>query len=130
MAALPEPATWERVRENFWYVRVPGTARSWIPFEVEVGERSVKVTSHVIIEPDEHRAEVYGLLLRHNHRAGGAYFSLDGKEGVICLVNRIGLDGFDEGRLDEIVGAMVEQTENTFRTIIQMGFASRLKKGG
>jgi hypothetical protein len=126
--SLPEPATSERVREHFWYVRIPGTARSWIPFEIDVGERSVKVTSHVIIEPDENHQQVYELLLRHNHRASGSFFSIDGKEGVICLVNRIPIGEFDEFRLDEIVGSMIEETETTFRTILQLGFAGRLKK--
>jgi hypothetical protein len=128
VGSLPEPATAERVRDNFWYVRIPGTARSWIPFEIDVGERSVKVTSHVIIEPDENHKEVYDLLLRHNHRAAGSYFSIDGKEGVICLVNRIPLADFDEFRLDEIVGSMIDETETTFRTILNLGFASRMKK--
>jgi hypothetical protein len=128
VASLPEPATWERVRGDFWYVRIPGSARSWIPFEIEVGERSVKVTSHVIIEPDENHKEVYELLLRHNHRASGSYFSIDGKEGVICLVNRVSLVDFDELKLDEVVGSMIEETETTFRTILGLGFASRLKK--
>jgi hypothetical protein len=128
VASLPEPATWERVRPNFFYVRIPGSARSWIPFEIDVGERSVKVTSHVIIEPDENHKEVYELLLRHNHRASGSYFSIDGKEGVICLVNRISLAGFDELKLDEVVGSMIEETETTFRTILGLGFASRLKR--
>ncbi len=125
--SLPEPATSERVRDHFWYVRIPGTARSWIPFEIDVGERSVKVTSHVIIEPDENHKDVYELLLRHNHRAAGSYFSIDGKEGVICLVNRIALGDFDELRLDEVVGSMIEETETTFRTIINTGFAARMK---
>lgn len=128
LAALPDEATFERVRPGFWYVRVPGTARSWIPFEIDMGERSVKITSHVIIEPDENRAEVYELLLRHNHRASGAYFSLDGTEGVLCLVNRIPLSEFDQRKLDDVVGSMVDETETTFRTILQLGFASRLKK--
>lgn len=128
LVGLPEDATFERVRDDFWYVRLPGTARSWIPVEVEVGERSVKLTSHVIIEPDENEAEVYRLLLRHNHRAAGSYFSLDGKEGVICLVNRIPLSEFDETRLDEVVGVMVQETEDVFRSILEIGFGSRLKK--
>jgi hypothetical protein len=127
-ASLPEPSTSERVREDFWYVRIPGTTRSWIPFEIDVGQRSVKVTSHVIIEPDENHKAVYELLLRHNHRAPGSYFSIDGKEGVICLVNRIPLAEFDELKLDEVVGSMIEETETTFRTIINLGFASRMKK--
>ena len=123
---LPDEATVERVRDDFWYVRVPGVARKWIGIEIESTERSVKVTSHVIIEPDENHADVYSLLLRHNHQASGVAFSIDGKEGVICLVTRLH-DVTDE-TLDEAVGVIVQKTEEIFRSILSIGFASRFKK--
>jgi hypothetical protein len=78
VGALPEGTTFELVRHGFWYVRIPGVSRSWIPIEIEVGERSVKLTSHVIIEPDENHAQVYTFLLRRNHRAGPVRYSIDG----------------------------------------------------
>jgi hypothetical protein len=128
VASLPEGTTSERVARDFWYVRVPGEKRSWIPFEIEVGDRSVKVTSHVIIEPDEAHADVFRFLLRRNHAASRIAFSIDGKEGVICLVSRISVDDFGEAALDEIVGLMVQETEEVFRTILMTGFASRFNK--
>lgn len=128
VSTLGDGATWERVRSDFWYVRIPGHARRWIPIEIEVGERSVKLTSHVIIEPDEAQASVYELLLRHNHESRGAAFSLDGREGVICLVARVLLEHFDEGQLDHVAGSIIETTEATFRTILNLGFASRLRR--
>jgi hypothetical protein len=125
---LPEEATVERVSPTFWYVRIPGEKRSWIPIEIDVGERSVKLTSHVIIEPDEAHADVYSFLLRRNHRANGVAYSIDGKEGVICLVTRIGRDALTDELLDEAVGTIVQETEEVFRTILAVGFASRFKK--
>jgi hypothetical protein len=129
IASLPDVATSERVTPTFWYVRIPGVARGWIPVEIDAsGERSVKLTSHLIIEPDENHAEVYAFLLRRNHAAPGIAFSLDGKEGVICLVTRMTHDAFDETALDEAVGTIVQQTEEVFRSILELGFASRLRK--
>lgn len=127
---LPGEATSERVRHDFWYVRIPGNSRSWIPIEIEVGQRSVKLTSHVIIEPEERQADVYKLLLRHNHRADGVSFSFEGKEGVICLVARIPRAELDEEKLDLYVGHIVETTEETFRSILEIGFGSRLGRRG
>lgn len=127
--ALPDPATWERVHADLFYVRLPGTARRWIPIEIEVGERTLKLTSHVIIEPDDRRADVYAFLLRRNHQAKGVAFSLDGKEGVICLVTRIAREACDEGQLDLLAGRVVEETEQTFRSILELGFAARLRRG-
>jgi hypothetical protein len=128
VAALPGATTNERVHSDLWYVRIPGTARSWIPVEILVDEKTTKVTSHVIIEPDERRDEVYELLLRHNHRAPGVAFSLDGKEGVICLVARVSHEDLTIQKLDLLVGQMIEVTEATFGSILQIGFGSRLKR--
>ena len=69
VGSLPEPRRPSASGTGSGTSASRGRARSWIPFEIDVGERSVKVTSHVIIEPDENHAEVYELLLRHNHRA-------------------------------------------------------------
>ena len=128
LAGLPAESTAERVREDFWYIRLPGVARSWIPLEIEIMEKSLKLTSHVIIEPEEREADVYKLLLRHNHKAAGVSFSLDGREGVICLVTRIPLGEIDQAKLDSAVGRIVEATETTFRSILEIGFGSRLRK--
>ncbi len=111
-------------------MRIPGVARGWIPVEIEVGERSVKLTSHVIIEPEERQADVYKLLLRRNHRADGVSFSFEGKEGVICLVARISRTELSEDSVDRYVGQIVQTTEETFRSILQIGFGSRLKRSG
>ncbi len=124
VAALPDDTTSERVRDDFWFVRVPGVARKWIGIEIEEHERSIKITSHVIIEPDENHADVYALLLRHNHQASGVAFSIDGKEGVICLVTRV----TEADQLDEAVGLIVQKTEEVFRSILAIGFASRMKR--
>lgn len=126
--ALPETSTNERVHRDLWYVRVPGVARSWIPVEIEVMERSVKLTSQVIPAPDERHAAVYELLLRHNHTTPGVAFSIFGRDPIICLVSRIEHDELSERKLDLLVGQMVEETEKTFRSILEIGFERRLRK--
>jgi hypothetical protein len=129
IAALPDGTTNERVHADLWYVRIPGVARSWIPVEIEVMERTVKVTSQVIPAPDERSADVYELLLRHNHAAPGVAFSIYGRDPIICLVTRIAHDELTESKLDLLVGQVVDETEKTFRSILEIGFATRLRKG-
>ncbi len=128
VSQLPPETTSERVHGDLWYVRIPGVARSWIPVEILVGDRTVKLTSHVIIEPEERQEDVYKLLLRHNHKADGVAFSFEGREGVICLVARIPHGSLSEESLDMLVGTIVSTTEVTFRTILQIGFGSRLRR--
>jgi hypothetical protein len=126
--ALPDTTTNERVHNDLWYVRIPGVARSWIPIEIEVMEKSVKVTSQVIPAPDERHADVYELLLRHNAAAPGVAFGIVGRDPIIALVSRIPHDELTGAKLDLLVGQMVEETESTFRTILETGFASRLRR--
>jgi hypothetical protein len=47
---------------------------------------------------------------------------------VICLVTRVPNDWLSLGALDEAVGLIVQKTEEVFRSILQIGFASRMKK--
>ncbi len=124
---LPDGATAEHVRPGFWYVRIPGESRRIIPLEIELGERTVKVTSHVIIPPEENETAFYRFLLRTNHDAPGVAFSV-ARDGVICLVGRIPLERFDVDALDAVTARVVETTERTFRSLLQIGFASRLRK--
>ncbi len=128
VAALPDTTTNERVHADLWYVRTPGVARSWIPVEILVDEKTVKVTSQVIPAPDERHGDVYELLLRHNHTAPGVAFSIYGRDPIICLVSRVRRDELTESKLDFLVGQIVEETEKTFRSILEIGFASRLHK--
>lgn len=128
IANLPDQTTTERVHSDLWYVRIPGVARSWIPVEIEVMEKTVKITSQIIPAPDERHADVYELLLRHNERAPGVAFAIVGRDPVICLVARVAHDELSEAKLDLLVGQMVEETEKTFRSILEIGFAGRLRK--
>lgn len=127
--SLPEEATAEHVGDGFWYVRIPGAARRWIPIEIEGRERTVKVTSYVIVPPEEREADVYELLLKKNFRAGGVSFAID-PTGLVCLVGRIAREDLDPDRLDAVIGRIVEATEETFRSILQIGFGSRLRRSG
>ena len=128
LADLPEPATWELVRPGFWYVRIPGEKRRWIPIELSLGPRTLKAVSHVIPDPIENREEVYRFLLRYNHSAPGVCFSYDGSEGVLCLAGRIPRETLGPDTLDAVAGAIVDITERTFRSILHLGFGSLLRR--
>lgn len=126
LSGLPADATSEVVRDGFWYVRIPGVKRRWIPFEIELGSRTLKVTSHVLPAPIDNEAAVYRFLLRHNAAADGCHFAFDGTEAVITLVAR--LDEVTVESLDAAVGSIITRTEETFRSILELGFASLLRK--
>ena len=121
LGTLPQPATWERVREHFWYVRIPGQSRTWIPFELEWVERSLKVVSPFCMDPEERHGEAYAYLLTHNHRAAGIAFSVD-RERTVCIVSRIDGSVLGDDALDDVIGRIVDLTETTFQSFLRLGF--------
>ena len=89
---------WERVRDNFLYVRirVPSLYLGWLPVEVEIGERTLKLVAGFSVRPQINEAEAYRYLLALNMKAPGFSFGLDGQNRV-CLVGRIPLERLDAG---------------------------------
>jgi hypothetical protein len=111
------------VREDFYYVRirVPGLYLGWLPVELAVGERTLKVVAGFSVKPQSNEAEAYRYLLKLNMRAAGFGFGLD-EDNRICLVGRIALFDLDAGALDEAFGRVVEITETAVTSYLQIGF--------
>jgi hypothetical protein len=126
LSGLPSPCTWERVRDGFWYVRIAGTARSWIPIELELGERTLRIESKFCIPPEENQADAYRYLLQHAHRTPGVGFSSD-RERIVCVLTAIPREVLDADSLDEAIGRVVDLTETTFQGYLRLGFASRFR---
>ena len=114
---------WERVRDDFYYVRirVPSLYLGWLPVEVEIGERTLKLVAGFSVRPQTNEAEAYRYLLALNMKAPGFSFGLDG-ENRICLVGRIPLERLDAPALDAAFGRVVEITESAVTSYLQLGF--------
>lgn len=126
LRALPEPATWERVEDGFWYVRIPGSARRWIPIELRLGPRTLEATSLYCIPPEENEAEAYRYLLAQNRKATGVAFCTE-RDRMVSIAGRIPRDEISADSLDAVVGAIVDLTEGTFQGYLRIGFASRFR---
>jgi hypothetical protein len=114
---------WERVRDDFFYVRirVPSLYLGWLPVEVEIGERTLKLVAGFSVRPQTNEAEAYRYLLALNMKAPGFSFGLDG-ENRICLVGRISLELLNGPALDAAFGRVVEITESAVTSYLQLGF--------
>jgi hypothetical protein len=114
---------WERVRADFFYVRIrtPSLYLGWLPVEIEIGERTLKLVAGFSIRPQTNEAEAYRYLLALNMKAPGFSFGLDA-ENRICLVGRIPLDDLDAEALDAAFGRVVEITESAVQSYLQLGF--------
>lgn len=115
---------WEHVREGFYFVRIPGSARRHIPIELSIGQRTLRAVSYFSIEPEEMQADAYRYLLQHNFAATGVAFSSD-RDRAVALVGRVDLHALTTQLLDELIGKIVDTTEATFQAFLRIGFASR-----
>ena len=114
---------WERVRDDFYYVRirVPSLYLGWLPVEIQIGERTLKIVAGFSVRPQTNEAEAYRYLLALNMRAPGFSFGIDA-ENRICLVGRIPRDDLDGPALDAAFGRIVEITESAVGSYLQLGF--------
>ena len=78
-------------------------------------------------KPDENFAGVYRWLLEHNMKTYAVAFSLD-PMGDIYLNARLPLSVATTDEIDRLLGAVLEYSDGSFNTILELGFASSIRK--
>ena len=106
-----------------WMTMLEGEHKRTIPVLLELGDRSLTVTSLLAGVPDEGHEEVYRILLQRNQRPLPVHFALD-DEGDLVLVGRIPRAALDEQSLDELLGLILTQADETFDQVLRTGFRS------
>jgi hypothetical protein len=110
--------------ERRWYVRMRGEDKDHTTVWLTLGQRTLRYETYVMPAPEEHHAQLYEQLLRHNDRLVGAHFSIGGEDAVF-LRGELPLAALDEPELDRILGSLYAYVERWFRALLRLGFASR-----
>ncbi len=108
-------------------VTLPGTRKQKTTCSIVIGEHSVTVQAFVARHVDENQENVYRWLLERNLRMYGVAFAID-HLGDIYLTGRLPLTSMDEQELDRILGSVLEYADGSFNTILELGFASAIKR--
>jgi hypothetical protein len=116
----------QEVGEDRWMTMLSGEWKRTIPLLFDLEERSLRVTSLLAGVPDEGHAEVYRILLQRNQRPLPVHFALD-DEGDLVLVGQLPLVAVDERAIDELLGAVLTLSDETFNQVLRAGFASYLE---
>jgi hypothetical protein len=116
----------QQVGEDRWMTMLSGEWKRTIPVLLDLDERSLKVTSLLAGVPDEGHAEVYRILLQRNQRPLPVHFALD-DEGDLVLLGQLPLVAVDERAVDELLGAVLSVSDETFNQVLRAGFASYLE---
>ncbi len=113
----------EEVGDDRWMTMLEGEHKRTIPVLLDLGDRSLTVTSLLAAAPDEQHTEVYRILLQRNQRPLPVHFALD-DEGDLILTGRVPLPALDERSFDALLGALLTQADETFDQVLRAGFAS------
>jgi hypothetical protein len=108
-------------------VELPGERKLTTNTLLSIGEHSVRVEAFVCRRPDENHEGVYRFLLKRNRRLYGVAYTLD-NIGDIYLIGRMALDIVNADEMDRVLGQVLEAVNNDFNTLLELGFATSIRK--
>lgn len=118
---------WERGTRGSIVAILPGERKLRTTCALTIGDSTLTVNAFVARRPDENHEGVYRWLLEQNRRMYAVAFSLD-SVGDIYLTGRMPLHALTEDEIDRILGCVLEYSDGAFNTILELGFASSIRK--
>ncbi|MFC6286052.1 YbjN domain-containing protein [Nocardioides sp. GCM10027113] len=106
---------------------LPGEKKLQTPVRLDVGEHALGIHAFVCRRPDENHERVYRWLLERNLRLYAVAFAVDAA-GDIYLDARLPLAAATPDELDRLLGAVLSYADGSFNTILELGFASSIRK--
>jgi hypothetical protein len=119
--------TWEEVTATTVVVTLAGERKLQTTCSLTLGTSALTVNAFVSRRPDENHAAVYRWLLEQNRRLYALAFSLD-HLGDIYLTGRVPLSAVSAEEIDRLLGCVVEYSDTSFNTILEIGFASAIRR--
>ncbi|WP_122818754.1 YbjN domain-containing protein [Nocardioides pantholopis] len=113
--------------EGFFSFSLPGEKKLQTAVRLDVGEHALGLHAFVCRRPDENHERVYRWLLERNLRMYAVAFALD-RHGDIYLDARLPLAAVSPEELDRLLGAVLTYSDDSFNTILELGFASSIRK--
>jgi putative sensory transduction regulator len=117
----------EPTGDSAYVVTLPGTHKLKTVCNLIVGEHALRIEAFVMRQPDEHREELWAWLLRRNARMYGVAFSIDAA-GDVYLTGRVPLNALDEDELDTLLGSVLTYADESFDTMLEIGFGSAIRR--
>ncbi|HVX55174.1 YbjN domain-containing protein [Nocardioides sp.] len=122
---------WLRANEIEWTgaysFALPGEKKLQTPVRLDLGPHALGVHAFVCRRPDENFEGVYRWLLERNMRMYAVAFGLD-HLGDIYLDARLPLATVTPDELDRVLGSVLTYADESFNTILELGFASSIRK--
>jgi hypothetical protein len=106
---------------------LPGERKLQTPVRIDVGPHALGVHAFVCRRPDEEFERVYRWLLERNLKMYAVAFALD-HHGDIYLDARLPLAAVTPDELDRLLGSVLTYADESFNTILELGFAGSIRK--
>jgi hypothetical protein len=118
---------WETADDGSYVVKLPGTRKLSTTVSLKVGKHTLSVNAFVVRHPDENHEAFYRWLLERNIRLYGVTYAID-QLGDVYLTGRLPLAAVTPEEVDRILGSVVENADGSFNTLLELGFASAIRK--
>jgi hypothetical protein len=118
---------WKEIGGGVFTVNLPGERKLQTPCRFDVGEHALGVHAFVARHPDENHERVYRWMLERNLKMYGVAFAVD-HLGDIYLDGRLPLSSVTPEEVDRLLGAVLSYADESFNTILELGFASSIRK--
>ncbi|AGK78932.1 YbjN domain-containing protein [Streptomyces microflavus] len=118
---------WESPAPGNFVVTLPGTRKLSTTCSLIVGKHSLSLNAFVVRHPDENEAEVHRWLLERNLRLFGLSYAIDSL-GDVYLAGKLPLSVVTPEELDRLLGTVLEAADESFNTLLELGFASSIRK--
>ena len=106
---------------------LPGEKKLQTAVRLDVGDHALGVHAFVCRAPDENHERVYRWLLERNLKMYAVSFAVD-RLGDIYLDARLPLCAVSAEELDRLLGAVLANADESFNSILELGFASSIRK--
>ena len=117
----------EEPGEGVFSFALPGEKKLQTAVRLDVGPHALSVHAFVCRAPDENHEQVYRWLLQRNLRLYAVAFAID-RLGDIYLDSRLPLGSISDDELDRLLGSVLSVADESFNTILELGFASSIRK--
>lgn len=118
---------WEEDAPGIFSFSLPGERKLQTPVRLDLGPHALGLHAFVCRNPDENHEGVFRWLLEKNLRLFGVAFAID-RHGDIYLDARLPLSSVNADDLDRLLGTVLSTADESFNTILELGFASSIRK--
>lgn len=120
-------AEYERPADGHYVVALPGTRKLSTACSLLLGDHTLSVNAFVVRSADENHEGVFRWLLERNAKLAGIAFAID-HLGDVYLVGRLPLAAVTAVEVDRLLGTVLEASDSSFNTLLELGFASSIRR--